>query len=103
MIIKANICVSKIDKDKITTGSDGKKYLDLILMEPKTPSQYGTDGFIAHDVSKEEREAGGKGGAIIGNFKFIVRDTPKPAAPQPAAAPNKPPEDDDIPFAPNHL
>jgi hypothetical protein len=97
MIIKANICVSKIDKEKIVTGTDGKKYLDLILMEPRTPSQYGTDGFVAHDISKEERESGKKGD-IIGNFKFIARDTPKAEVAKPPLKPTEFGEDKEIPF-----
>jgi hypothetical protein len=70
MIIKAKIDVTKIDKARLFKGTKGT-YLDLSLLENKAGTdQYGNDGFICQDVSKEEREQGIKG-PIVGNFKIL--------------------------------
>lgn len=110
MIIRAKINVSKIDKNLLFKGEKGL-YLDLSMLENRDGTdQYGNDGMIIQDVSKEDRERGVKG-PIIGNWKQVGQ---KPAAaPQclqsqgrrPAAPPPRPPADpdldapeDDIPF-----
>jgi hypothetical protein len=73
MIIKASIDLSRVDKSRIKTSEkNGKKYLDLILMDTREPSQYGSDGFVAHDQSKEEREAKERQ-IIVGNWKWVYR------------------------------
>ena len=105
MIIRASICVSDIDKSRITTSEkNGKKYLNLVLMDYKQGQQYGNDGSVAHDVSQEERQAGTKG-AFCGNWKWVYKPegmaAPAPAAPappvaKPAAVPVE--DDDSIPF-----
>lgn len=71
MIIKLNICLSKIDKSRIKE-SNGKKYLDVILINSKN-DKYGNDYMVVEDVTKAEREAGKKGN-IIGNGKTLGGD-----------------------------
>lgn len=66
-MIKISINVLKIEKDRLFVGKSGK-YLDCVLVEK--PDQYGNDGFVSQDVSKEER-AQGKKGTIIGNWKHL--------------------------------
>lgn len=80
-MIKLKIAVNKIDKARLFKGKKDI-YLDAVLFENRDgPDQFGNDGFIAQDVTKEEREAGTKG-AIIGNFKIIGgKPTTKPSAP----------------------
>ena len=102
-MIKLNINVTKIPKERIFEGKNGK-YLSLVLHDNKEgPDQYGNDGFIAIDVTKEEREAGVRG-PIVGNWKHVgtkrVESAPKkPAsAPRPPADPDLDVSDDDIPF-----
>ena len=57
-------------------------YADLTLWDNGKLSEYGDDGFMSQDVSKEAREQGEKG-PIVGNSKPI-----KPAAPaRPATTP----------------
>jgi hypothetical protein len=106
MIIRANICVSDIDKARIfTSEKTSKKYLSLTLMSYKEgPDRFENDGSVAHSVSQEERLAGEKG-AFCGSWRWVVRPeglAQAPAAPaRPPAKPavSGPPDDsDDIPF-----
>lgn len=64
-MIKLNIDVTKISKERLFKGEKGT-YLNAVLFHE--PDKYGNDGFIAEDVSKAEREAGKKGN-IIGNWR----------------------------------
>jgi hypothetical protein len=95
MIIKLNIDVTKIDKARLHKGAKGTYANFTVLLRDET-DQYGNDGMIIEDVTKEERESGKKG-TILGNAKIIG----KPQAQQPP--PNKrgivvTGDDDDIPF-----
>lgn len=63
-MIAINIDCTKIEKARFKKG----KYLDLILIEK--PDQYGNDGFVAHSVTKEERENNVRG-SIVGNWKNL--------------------------------
>lgn len=64
--ITGSINVSKIDKEKLFPGKQGK-YLNIVLI-PTPASDYG-DYMIVQSVSKEERDRGIKG-AILGNAKL---------------------------------
>ena len=101
-MIKIKLDVSKVPKDRIFIGKKGK-YLDLVLIEK--PDNYGNDGFVKIDVSKEAREAGDNG-EIVGSWKELGS---KPKQQQrPVRLPSPPPQrsqdpdldqpDDDIPF-----
>jgi hypothetical protein len=69
-MIKINLTVSNIPKDRIIQGQKGK-YLDLVLFENKNgPDKFGNDGFVSIDVTKDERLAGKKG-EIVGNWKHV--------------------------------
>ena len=93
MAIQLKIDVSKISKPDLYQGKKGV-YLDAILWENRDgQSQYGDDGFIVQDVSKEAREAGQKG-PIIGNWRDIDTGARKGAAP--AAKPQE--TEEEIPF-----
>lgn len=99
---KLSIDVTKIPRDRIKTGKKGK-YVDLVLFE--RPDQYGNDGFVAIDVTKEERESGVKG-PIVGNWKNLGggkpqsehRKQPLPTRPSKPADPDLDAPEDDIPF-----
>lgn len=105
-MIKINIDCTKIPKDKLSKG----KYLNAVLFENRNgPDQYGNDGFVAVDVTKEERERGEKG-PIIGNWKHLggkpssqpsSKPAPAPKQTTPPAPKQRDPDldpDDDIPF-----
>lgn len=88
MIISLNLELGEIERERIyTSEKTGKKYLALVLIDHRQPDPYGNDGFVAHSLSKAERESGRKSKAV-GNWKFIVRpgngatDKPRPAPPE---------------------
>lgn len=92
-MIKYKIDVTKIDKALLYKGEKGT-YLNGVFLENKNgPGEYGDDGFIVQDVSKEQREQGIKG-PIIGNWRHLQVSKP---APKPVTAASTA-EDDDIPF-----
>ena len=55
-IIKASINLSEIPKDKIIPGKKGK-YLPITITINDEPDQFGNQGPVIIDQSKEEREA----------------------------------------------
>lgn len=100
-MIKISVDVTKISKERLYQGKvreDGtsSKYLSLTLVENKDgKDRFGNDGFVAEDVSKEERLSGVKG-VIIGNWKKLEFGERKPAESAPAPAPAE--SSDDIPW-----
>ena len=104
--IQLKIDVSKIDKGLLYKGSKGV-YLDAtVFVELDQADQYGNNGMITQNETKENRDAG-KNGAILGNCKVFWKDQPKPEARQQhsnhgrQSAPQTMPDDDfsdDIPF-----
>ena len=98
--IKIN--VSKIDKDALYQGKNGK-YLDLVLFENKDGvDQYGNHGFVVQDLPKSRRDAGEKG-PILGNWKHMekkgVSKASDPMSKQGLAQTSLNPDDDsDVPF-----
>jgi hypothetical protein len=67
---KLKISTWKIDKSHLYEGKNGK-YLNCVLFENRDgQSEYGDDGFIVQEVSKEAREAGERG-PIIGNWRHL--------------------------------
>lgn len=92
-MIKLKIAVNKIDKARLFKGKKDT-YLDAVLVE--RPDDYGNDGFIAEDVTKEERAAGKKG-TIIGNWKHLGAKKPAERTSRPAPR-NHSEADDDAPI-----
>ena len=74
MILKLKIDVTNIDKTTLFKGQKGV-YLDATVLIKDAPDQYGNDGMIVQDVSKEAREAGQKG-PILGNAKWATGQGP---------------------------
>ena len=106
-IIRLKIDVKKIDKARLFPGSKGT-YLDATVFLDDEAGQYGDNGMITQDVSKEEREAGTKG-AILGNatiIKILGDDNQSQPAPARGLTPAGGPvsdagdfdDDDEIPF-----
>ena len=93
MIIKLNIDVTKIDKSRLHKGAKGTYANFTVLLRDET-DQYGNDGMIVEDVSKEEREAGKKG-TILGNAKIMGKKQPPPP---PSYTSDSLDQVDDIPF-----
>jgi len=89
-ILRLSLDVSKIDKSKLFKGKKGV-YLNAAVLLKDESDQYGNDGMIVQDVSKEEREQGIKG-AILGNGKWAGQ---RPTGEQVAADID---DGDEIPF-----
>ena len=88
-MIKVKISTWKIDKAHLYEGKNGK-YLNCVLIENKDgQSEYGDDGFIVQDVTKDAREAGERG-PIIGNYRHLEAK----ASGKPSTRNNEPEGDD---------
>lgn len=68
-IIQLKIDVSKIDKNRLYKGKKGT-YLTAALLLNDEADEYGNNGMIIEQISKEERESGHKG-TILGNAKLL--------------------------------
>ena len=97
-IIKGSINLSEIPKEKVFIGKKGK-YLPITITINDEVDQFGNQGPMVVEQSKEEREA--KVPKIyLGNVKVVwtngdnVAAAPRTDQPQAAAAP----QDDDLPF-----
>ena len=104
IVLKINC--SKIPKERLFQGKNGKM-IDLVLMENRDgPDQYGNDGFVSVSLSKEERASGARG-EIVGNWKELgkrqdgtatKRTAPPAARPKPVDPDLDGAEQVDIPF-----
>ena len=95
MMIAIKLKVNDIEKERIFVSEKGNKYLDLVIVGGDKVDVYGNDGFVAHSMSKQEREEG-KRGKIVGNWKYLFRDNSR--AGTAGAPPPKPVENDKDPF-----
>lgn len=71
--VRIKLNVSQIEKARLFKGLKGV-YLDATaFIDLDEKGQYGDNGMVTQDVSKEEREAGTKG-PILGNVTVFFRD-----------------------------
>ena len=99
-IIKASINLSEIPKDKIFVGKKGK-YLPITITLNDEVDQFGNQGPVVVEQTKDEREAK-QAKTYLGNARVVwtngqnvdtaPRDTNSAPAPAPAAA------EEDLPF-----
>ena len=100
-IIKASINLSAIPKDKIIEGKKGK-YLPITITVNDEPDQFGNQGPVIVDQSKEERESK-VAKVYLGNVQVVWTNGDNVAVP-PRQDENKPvakaPVEavDDLPF-----
>ena len=89
-----SICLSDVPRRLIKEGKDGKKYLNINIVQRKEPSQYGETHFIAASCKKEE-QVEGENRFIGGCQPFTPKASPTPEeiAEMPAAE-----KTDDLPF-----
>ena len=101
-IIKANIDLNKIPKDKIYQGAKGK-YLPITITLNDDLDQFGNQGPVCVDQTKEERDAK-TAKTYLGNVKVVwtngenVEPAPRDAAPAPPKQAPVPDEVEDLPF-----
>ncbi len=99
-IIKASINLDMIDKSKIYVGKKGK-YLPITITINDEVDNYGNQGPVVIEQSKEEREA--KAAKIyLGNVKVVWTNgenvATAPREGQEAPAQSLTPQADDLPF-----
>ena len=99
-IIKTSINLNEIPKDKIITGKKGK-YLPIAITLNNEPDQFGNQGPIIVEQTKDERDAKAQK-TYLGNVKVVWTDGNNvDAAPRenvPAQKPQAQVEDTDLPF-----
>ncbi len=71
-ILKGNLDVTKIPKDKIYEGKKGK-YISVVVAINNEVDQFGNNGSIQVDQSKEERDAK-EPKVYLGNVKVVWTD-----------------------------
>ena len=92
--ISIKIDVTKIDKARIVEGKKGK-YIDVTaFIDLDEQDEYGNNGMVTQNVTKEEREAKVRG-PILGNVKVFYRDEGQPK-PRQAPAKQAPAYEDDF-------
>ena len=98
-IIKASINLNAIDKSKIIEGKKGK-YLPITITVNDEPDQFGNQGPVCIEQSKEERESK-VAKTYLGNVKVVWSNgnnvQPAPRDGEPAQAQTAP-QVDDLPF-----
>jgi len=70
-MMQIKIDVNKIDKQRLYPGKKGTYLTAAIILHDET-DEYGNDGVVIEQISKEERESGHKG-TILGNVKFLEK------------------------------
>ncbi len=91
-----SICLSDIPKELIITGKNGKKYLNVVVNERRTPGQYGHTHYIKVYAKKEAVPEGAN--LYIGELKpSEYGERQQQAATRQAPPPPSPPTDD-LPF-----
>ena len=98
-IIKASINLSEVPKDKIYVGKKGK-YLPITITLNDELDQFGKQGPVVVEQTKEERDAKAPK-TYLGNVKVVWSNgtnvEPAPRTDAPAPAPAAAPADD-LPF-----
>ena len=98
-IIKASIDLNKIPKDKIFVGKKGK-YLPITITINDEVDQFGNQGPVVVEQSKEERDAKDPK-TYLGNVKVVWTNgtnvEPAPRDGEPVQAQTAP-QTDDLPF-----
>ena len=101
-IIKGSINLNEIPKDKIIIGKKGK-YLPITITLNDEIDQFGNQGPVIVDQTKEEREAK-VAKTYLGNVKVVwsngdnVAAAPRTDQQQQQQAPAKQQVEDDLPF-----
>lgn len=100
-----NICLSDILESKITTGKNGKKYVNITVDTKRDTDQFGNDLTVFLSQTKDERLAK-EPKAYVGSGKTFnfERQEQRPAYTPVMGAKETPPQeirkegDDDLPF-----
>jgi hypothetical protein len=72
--INVSINVKDIDKARLVAAQNGKTYLNMTAWVNNEKGQYGDNGFISHEQTKEERESK-TNTPILGNVSVFWDDS----------------------------
>ena len=99
-IIKSSIDLNKIPKDKIYVGKKGK-YLPITITLNNEPDQFGNQGPVVVEQTKDERDAKAAK-TYLGNVKVVWTNgqnvEPAPRDNNSAPATSVPAVEEDLPF-----
>ena len=99
-IIKTSINLENIPKDRIITGKKGK-YLPMTITINDEPDQFGNQGPVVVDQTKEERDAKAPK-TYLGNVRVVWTNgdnvAPAPRGDAPQSQPKTNVEKEDLPF-----
>lgn len=101
--VNISIDVTKLDKARFVAGKNGQKYADLVaFIDIDQQNEYGKNGSVTQNCSKEERESKVQM-PFIGSVKVFYKDEgqqqPKPRQVQAEQAPVYDDfEDSEVPF-----
>ena len=100
--VNISIDVTKLDKARFVAGKNGQKYADLVaFIDIDQQNEYGKNGSVTQNCSKEEREAKVQM-PFIGSVKVFYKDEgqqqPKPRQAPSKQAPIEDDFDDVVPF-----
>ena len=71
--VNLNINVKKIDKIRMVKGEKGTYLNCTVFIDTENKDDFGNNGIITQDVTKEEKEQKVKG-AILGNARVFWKD-----------------------------
>lgn len=98
--LNLNINVKQIEKARLKAHSSGTYLNATVFVDLDNVGEYGDNGMITQDVTKEQKEQG-VNSQKIGNVKVFWRDDAAPQQQRNAQQPDPVPDDipdDDIPF-----
>ena len=81
-MIVIEICLSDIQKDAITEGKNGKKYLKLVLNKRKSEGKFGETHSLQLSQTKEQREAKAAPVYVGGGKEYSFEQKPAPVKSQ---------------------
>ena len=93
-MIVIDICLSDVQKELITEGKNGKKYLKLVLNERKSEGKFGETHTLQLSQTKEQREAKTPPVYVGSGKAYKFEQKPKTTADEPAKYDNG----SDLPF-----
>lgn len=91
-----SLCLTDIPKELITTGKNGKKYLNIVVNKRREVSQFGMTHYVKAHCKKEQQREGVN--YYIGELKPSSYQNNNAAGQATSSAPGGENKEDDLPF-----
>ena len=91
-----SLCLTDIPKELITTGKNGKKYLNIVVNKRREVSQFGMTHYVKAHCKKEQQREGVN--YYIGELKPSSYQNNTAAGQATSSAPGGENKEDDLPF-----